>query len=116
MIGKECVCQICGRIYNYNRTGYTYTTCNSCIVNRRRFKLRKKVIEYLGGKCSDCGYSECLGSLNAHHIDPSIKSFSISGSHARSWSNIQKELDKCILLCANCHQKRHHNCERYNCG
>lgn len=102
----ECV--TCGRRYTYERNkGFTKERCNSCQVNRRRFKLRKRIVAYLGGCCGRCGYNKCEQALHAHHTDPSEKSFNISGAHCRSWERIRKELDKCILLCANCHAEEH---------
>jgi len=109
-------CNICDREFKYIRSkGGTKNKCNTCHVNDRRFKLRVKIIDYLGGKCSICGYKNCYGALDAHHIDPSTKEFNISGAHSRSWKRIIEELDKCILVCANCHRSQHHNCEDYGC-
>ena len=104
----DCTCIQCGRNYIYSRNkGHTFKKCNSCLVNYRRFELKKKCIEYLGGKCSKCGYNKSLQSLCFHHLDPQIKKFKISGSHSHSWKTIEEELKKCILLCHNCHHELH---------
>jgi 5-methylcytosine-specific restriction endonuclease McrA len=85
--------------------------CNSCSVNKRRFSLRFKIVEYMGGKCVKCGYDKTYRALHAHHINPAEKGFNISGAHARSWEAIKTELSKCILLCANCHSEIHREME-----
>ena len=78
-------------------------------VSRRRRKLKEMVVEHLGGKCFVCGYNRCIAALDAHHIDPSIKSFGLSQNGlTRSWEAIKAEADKCKLLCANCHREEHH--------
>ena len=42
----------------------------------------------------------------AVHINPKDKNFSIgSGGYTRSWKRVKEELDKCVLLCANCHRE-----------
>lgn len=69
----------------------------------------------MGNYCFKCGYSKCYGALHVHHVEAENKSFNISGSHSRSWKAIIEELDKCVLLCANCHAEEHHSCEEYNC-
>lgn len=98
----------CGRRYKYSRSsGHTKTRCNSCLVNDRRFDRKIKCIEYMGGKCKRCGYDKCKRALAFHHLDPKTKSFNISGCHTRKWSEVQKELDKCIMLCHNCHAEEH---------
>lgn len=71
------------------------------------------MVEYKGGKCTVCGYDKCSDALVFHHLDPTQKEFCLSGSHARSWENIVKELDKCVLLCIRCHVEEHH---RLNAG
>ena len=101
-------CTICGRQYEYKRSsGGTTKKCNSCSVNQRRFLLKEKCVSYKGGECQLCGYSKCKEALDFHHIDESTKSFGISGSHARSWKVIEAELDKCMLVCSNCHREIH---------
>ncbi|WP_010676639.1 hypothetical protein [Bacillus timonensis] len=73
---------------------------------KRRKKLTMMAIQYKGGKCLRCGYNRCIRALEFHHRDPSKKEFSISNKGlTRSWERIKKELDKCDLLCANCHRE-----------
>lgn len=71
---------------------------------RRRAKQR--LVEYKGGKCEVCGYNKSIYSLTFHHKDPTQKDFSLSG---KSWSfeRLQTEVDKCRLLCNNCHGEVH---------
>lgn len=77
-------------------------------VTKRRIKLRQMACEYKGGKCNICGYKKCKRALVFHHIDPKTKSFGISArGFTRSWEKIKKELDKCIILCSNCHMEIH---------
>jgi hypothetical protein len=74
----------------------------------KRILLTLKAIEYKGGKCIRCGYNKFISALEFHHVDPSTKSFVIAKYiHAKPWDEIQKELDKCDLLCANCHREEH---------
>lgn len=76
------------------------------IRTRERFqKAKEKAVEYKGGACKLCGYKRCIASLDFHHRDPSTKKFGISQSKGRSWDKIKEELDKCDLLCANCHRE-----------
>ncbi|XKT74921.1 MAG: hypothetical protein ACJKSS_02030 [Patescibacteria group bacterium UBA2103] len=77
-------------------------------VAKRRKELRNKALEYGGGKCKICGYKKCKQALAFHHKDPKQKDFGLSARGlTRSWEKIQKELDKCILVCANCHAELH---------
>ena len=104
----ECQCLSCNRFFNYKRkAGGSKIKCNSCHVNDRRFKIRTKILNMYGNKCSICSYDKYKSALQFHHIDPSKKSFQISGAHSRSWKSIQDELKKCILICSNCHAGIH---------
>ena len=77
-------------------------------VAKRRKKVRSMAIEHLGGKCAKCGYSKYPEVLEFHHKHPSEKDFSISKSgHCRSWQRVKTEIEKCNLLCANCHRELH---------
>lgn len=77
-------------------------------VRKRRRKVRLRAIEYKGGSCKICGYKKCFDALEFHHQDPFGKDFSISSKgYTRSWERVKSELDKCVLVCANCHREIH---------
>ena len=77
-------------------------------VAKRRQNLRLKAIDYKGGRCAICAYNKSLQALDFHHLDPSQKDYGISAKgYTRSWVKVKQELDKCILLCANCHREIH---------
>ena len=79
-------------------------------VAKRRKKLRDMALEYGGGKCIICGYDRCRRAMVFHHLDPSKKDFGLSvRGLTRSWDKMRAELDKCVLLCANCHAEVHDN-------
>ena len=75
-------------------------------VSKRRKKIKAMAIEYKGGTCQKCGYCKYQGALELHHIDKTKKSFAIGDKgYTRSWEKVKAELDKCVLLCANCHRE-----------
>jgi len=77
-------------------------------VRKRRKKVRHMAIDHLGGRCSQCGYDRCLDALEFHHVESSVKDFGISNrGYTRSWKRVQEEIEKCVLLCANCHREHH---------
>jgi predicted HNH restriction endonuclease len=77
-------------------------------VAKRRKKLREKSLDYKGAKCELCGYDACADALEFHHLDSKTKDFGISTKgYTRSWVKVKNELDKCVLLCANCHREVH---------
>ncbi len=77
-------------------------------VQRRRKKVRQMAIDFKGGRCQICGYSRCPEALEFHHLESSEKDFGISDKgYTRSWEKIKAELDKCLLVCANCHREIH---------
>lgn len=73
---------------------------------RKRQALRDQAIAYKGGSCQICGYNRSPAALDFHHIDPLEKDFSIS-SRMSSFNAIKAELDKCVLVCSNCHREIH---------
>lgn len=72
-----------------------------------RQKNKLKLIEIKGNKCERCGGVFPPYVYDLHHKDPSIKRHTPSKILGLSWKNIIKELDGCMLLCANCHRMVH---------
>jgi len=114
---KCAKCGINDREYSVksgSRKGKIQSYCKECnkenVIKRQR-TLKEKCVEYCGGKCKICGYSKYVGALDFHHLDPSTKDIAFSKFRATSWDKnkdiLIKELDKCILLCANCHREVH---------
>lgn len=70
--------------------------------NKNRYrKLRKEIIEYLGGKCVRCGSTE---NLEIDHKNPEEKSFNISDMITYPKEILLPELNKCQILCNECHK------------
>lgn len=65
------------------------------------------MIEYKGGECQICGYNKCPSALVFHHKSPKEKLFGLGHGNVYSWERTKKELDKCVLLCRNCHAELH---------
>lgn len=68
---------------------------------------KQKAIAYLGGECCVCGYDKCAAALTFHHTAPEEKEFAVTTILDWSWDNIVNELDKCELMCFNCHMELH---------
>lgn len=98
------------KITNLNFYGYSTGACKTCsirmVYNRRR-TIKLRAIEYKGGKCEDCGgvFPGC--AYDFHHRDPNEKDFTIGNHDNASWDKLKPELDKCALICSNCHRIRH---------
>lgn len=95
-------CKICG-----NNVASKGQVCDACRQKYRALKHKQMAVEYMGGKCSKCGYDKTIAALEFHHIVPEEKEFAISCAYNKSWNKIKNELDKCIMLCANCHRELH---------
>lgn len=79
-----------------------------------RQKNKVAAILYKGAKCSSCGITyngENASIFDFHHVDPSIKDTEISKmlNSSELTDTIKLELDKCTLLCSNCHRLIHNS-------
>lgn len=73
-----------------------------------RRRLKQKLIDYKGGKCYNCGYNKNIqGAYDFHHVNPKDKKFTISTYKIVDFKKLKKEVDKCILVCKNCHAEIH---------
>lgn len=103
-------CQYCKTEKLFTEFYRNQGRCKLCFVSmnvERQRQLKIKSVKYKGGKCLSCGYSKYLGALEFHHLNPLEKEFALSKTRSQSWSRIKPELDKCILLCSNCHKEIH---------
>lgn len=108
--GLECYCKECHRARN--RKHYAE---NPAAYKASSEKFKKLLTEWFIGykstlQCSICG-TDKYWRLDFHHIDPSTKSMGVSEmviGH-KSKENIMKEMDKCIVVCRNCHADIHHD-------
>ena len=76
-------------------------------VKNHRRKRKKDIIYIMGDKCCICGYNKCQSALELHHLKPEEKDFTIGQTLNKDLEIILKELQKCILVCANCHREIH---------
>lgn len=106
-IVTKTYCTHCGEVRTDQFYASQYTMCKACnkkyLVEKMR-RNKKRIIEYLGGKCQICGYDQFDCSLEIHHMDPSTKSRTSNKVRSWRWDRIEREIQNCILLCSNCHQ------------
>jgi 5-methylcytosine-specific restriction endonuclease McrA len=115
-------CELCGKEFKVIDKGHTRKYCYECspyyhkgnkkeyVYRQIEFRraMKRYGIEYLGGKCQRCGYNKCAGALSFHHKNPASKEYNFNDS-TMSINTYKKELDKCNLLCMNCHMEEHWN-------
>lgn len=81
------------------------------IAQKRKNQEKTKIMKMeFGGKCQKCGYNKCFAALEFHHMNGE-KKYEISRIWHNSLEVIRKELQKCKLLCANCHREEHNKME-----
>ena len=113
-------CQVCEKLIPFNLK-FCSKDCREILSSRRKLERAKKsgsyivswrqrtklrAIAYKGGSCQNCGYDKSVRALQFHHLIPGEKDFNISRA-SKSWQSIKKELEKCLLLCSNCHAEVH---------
>lgn len=80
-------------------------------IKERLLRIKTKLQEYKSTlKCEICGENH-LACIDFHHLDPSKKERGISRTVFRGWNweRIYKEIEKCRVLCSNCHKKLHYD-------
>jgi len=107
---KSHLCKICGETKSDNFYTQQKTKCKTCRnledIQRRK-KYKKEALNYFGNKCTKCGYNKCDAALEFHHPNKDEKSLEYASMKNWSWIRKKSELEKCILLCANCHREEH---------
>lgn len=104
------LCQHCGSTDPENFYPRMKSNCKDChnkkrgVYNRTNKEL---ALEYKGNKCQCCGYDKCIAALEFHHLDPSAKDPNFVRMKNGQFEKMKPELDKCILVCSNCHREIH---------
>ena len=76
--------------------------------NERRRENKIRAVNYLGGECERCGLTSPYYSVfDFHHRNPEEKEADPGTLLHRSWEVVFNEINKCMLLCANCHRIVH---------
>ena len=104
--GVVGTCKKCRSSYNKRWRQNTSTDYREVANSKNRDK-KQKLVNLFGNKCLDCQATFPLCVYDFHHLDPTIKDREISYL-IRSPEKLMKEIDKCVMLCANCHRIRHH--------
>jgi hypothetical protein len=111
-------CTICEKPLTGKQKKFCSHQCKSKSTNNKlqnyeaqkeRSKIRKEIlIKKLGGMCSLCGYDRNYASLCFHHLKDKSFSLDFRSLSNRSWKIIEREAEKCQLLCHNCHMELHY--------
>lgn len=117
MTTSDRVCTKCGEIkaielfvrHKQCREGRAHycRTCDAKKTNNSRRDMKIRAIGYKGGRCSRCGGVFHPAVYDFHHVTPLEKDANPGELMGRNWDKVQAELDKCVLLCANCHRLTH---------
>ena len=110
-------CKICGELGAF-KNGYYRTTCKKH--ENRKFRDKRRDLTDSIKLNRGCENPECCWTgkfipiqLQFDHIDPSEKLFNISEGYETPIEELYAEIDKCIVLCANCHAHKTRMCEDF---
>jgi Fe-S-cluster-containing hydrogenase component 2 len=115
---EEKKCNICNLVkplsdFYKRKSNSPYDRCKECFNSYCTERwIQKKIdsIIYKGSECIICGLkypNEPYVIFDFHHREPKDKEFNWNKLRLKSFESIKKELDKCDLLCSNCHRKKH---------
>lgn len=106
--GLDSYCKECRRkknLTNFYKASDKWKNTHKKTVQEKQQKIKEI-------KEQSCGCLKCnekrIHLLDFHHLDPTQKNFQISQGESKGWSRIIKEIEKCILLCKNCHADFHY--------
>lgn len=103
----------------YHSNGYSTSgtrkykpLCKKCEQDKKRITFYIKVRDILLRQdreyaCELCGYNKNIAALEFHHFEDEIKDYEISNMSSMSEKTLSTEIEKCALLCSNCHREYH---------
>lgn len=108
-------CSKCGikkllnEFYKRRKTNL-HSWCKKCLNKDskvRQKQIKEQAVAYKGGSCFICGLIDDICVYDFHHRDSTKKGYGIATRGLKNFEFHKTELDKCDLLCANCHRKVH---------
>jgi hypothetical protein len=96
---------------NYMRKWRTTEIRKRETVSKKEYRLlrKKEAVALKGGKCTICGYNKNIAALEFHHINGKDISWKKERNFLRwRYDKFIEELEKCTLVCSNCHVEIHH--------
>ena len=97
--------------FDKRANGDIQSYCRECF-NDNRYTLLKQhkrtLVEEFGGCCSICGYNKNYSALEFHHLESKEKDFHLGSAKTTNIDKLRKEVEKCILVCSNCHKELHY--------
>lgn len=110
--GYSYICKSCAKSRGKQLYEKSYQLKAKQRTRERMERHRQQLNEYLEDKCCErCGEADPV-VFEFHHTDPNEKDFTIASALSRRWEAIETELQKCVVLCANCHRRTHYEMER----
>lgn len=110
--GRSPSCKECKRSYNkdYYKNNYDAERVRLKKRQEDQWQILDNFFRRLKTKCSRCDESR-YAALDFHHKDPSTKEITVAEAFRRNWNieRVKKEIEKCEILCANCHRVEHTN-------
>lgn len=109
-------CNCCGQIkpkeeYYFSKGQLAQKVCKICVRAKQNAKYHSKqdwINQYKQEHhCVKCGCEKSY-LLDFHHLDPSQKDYTISDNSNIKIETLMQEIEKCIILCANCHREFHY--------
>jgi len=95
---------------NRNGVGGYCKKCSNKYHTKRVKEVKLKMIKYKGSKCIECKLNikdSHYSVFDFHHINPIEKDINFNRIKFQKWDKIKLEIDKCELLCSNCHRMKH---------
>lgn len=105
---RKCACGETDPDKFYGNKSQICAKCHNQYQLDKGREQKKRAVQYLGGKCSECGYNKCDAALDIHHLDSSKKDPNFRTHRYWSWNKLVEELKTCVLLCKNCHAEKHY--------
>lgn len=112
-------CTVCGEIKDENEFFVRHRNkdgsvnlrneCKSCHSKNEmeRYYQKQSFIDSKKTPCAKCGESR-IRCLSFHHVEPTAKEFTIGQLRKSNLDVLEREINKCVCLCLNCHHEFHY--------